>query len=103
MAKHREGAVVYAAQDAQKSQDDFWLELDHRCLDKGLRPGALALSHFAGVNAQTMSNYRNGKREMQIGALRNLVKALKPDLVIVARFLGYTDCEIRRFREVTTK
>lgn len=97
MARHREGAVVYAALDAQKAKDDFWRELDHRCLDKGLQPGAVALSEFTSIEAQAIRRYRAGKVVMQITTLQEWCKALKPSIVVVLRFLGYTDKEIRAF------
>lgn len=97
MARHREGAVVYAALDAQKAKDDFWRELDHRCLDKGLQPGAAALSEFTAVEAQAIRRYRSGKVVMQITTLQEWCKALKPSITVVLKFLGYTDKEISKF------
>lgn len=97
MARHREGAVVYAAQDAQKAKDDFWRELDHRCLDKGLQPGAVALSEFANLEAQTIRRYRSGKVVMQVSTLQEWCKNLKPDIKVVLKYLGYTDREINKF------
>lgn len=102
MARHREGAVVYAAQDAQKAKEDFWLELDHRLLDKGLPPGSTSLSQFVAVQPQTIRSYRKGKIQMQVDSLQMWVKALSPDIRVVLRFLGYSDKDIRAFaREVT--
>lgn len=97
MAQHRKGAVVYAAQDAQKAKDDFWLELDHRLLDKGLPPGSTSLSQFVAVQPQTIRSYRKGKIEMQVDTLQMWIKSLSPDIRVVLRFLGYTDKEIRVF------
>lgn len=97
MARHREGAVVYAAKDAQKAREDFWLELDHRCLDKGLEPGSVALSKFADVQAQTIRAYRQGKRAMQLDTMQMWVKELSPDIRVVLKYLGYSDKEIRAF------
>lgn len=102
MAQHRKGAVVYAAQDAQKAKDDFWTELNHRLLDMGLRPSLAALSTFTDVNAQTISNYRTGHSPMTVSVMQKLVTALKPDIGVVLRFLGYSDKEIKKFaKEVT--
>lgn len=102
MAQHRKGAVVYATQDAQKAKDDFWLELDHRCLDKGLEPGPTALSQFVAVQPQTIRSYRKGKIEMQVDTLQMWIKSLSPDIRVVLKFLGYSDKEIKKFvKEVT--
>lgn len=97
MSRHREGAVVYAAQDARKAREDFWLELDHRCLDKGLDPGAAAISQFAGVQAQTIRLYRRNRNTMQVSTLSALVKGLAPDIGVVLRFLGYSDKDIKKY------
>lgn len=103
MARHREGAVAYAAQDAQKAKDDFWLELDHRCLDKGLAPGSASLSQFVAVQPQTIRHYRKGKIAMQVDTLQMWVKSLSPDIRVVLKFLGYSDKEIKKFaKEVTS-
>lgn len=97
MARHAEGSLVYAAKDAQKAVDDFWLELDHKCLDKGLAPGAVAISQVSGVQAQTIRLYRRGKSKMQVPTLQALVKALSPDIRVILKYLGYSDKEIRKF------
>lgn len=99
MAQHRKGAVVYAAQDAQKAKDDFWLELDHRCLDKGMTPGPTALSRLTTVQPQSIRFYRVGKTAMPVDTLQAWVKALAPDIRVVLRFLGYSDKQIHDFAE----
>lgn len=103
MARHRAGAVVYAQQDTRKLQTDFWTELDHRCLDRGLPPGATAISQFTGVQAQTIRAYRRGENRMQVSTLQALVKALAPDIRVVLRLLGYSDAQIRNFAKEVTK
>lgn len=102
MAQHRKGAVVYAAQDAQKAKDDFWLELDHRLLDKGLPPGSMSLSQFASAKDQTIRDYRKGKREMQVDTLRAFIKSLSPDIKAVLKFLGYSESDIKAFAKKVT-
>lgn len=103
MARHRDGAVAYAAQDAKSAQDNFWAELDHKCLDRGLPPGASTLSRFADVQAQTIRHYRRGISSMQVDTMRQWVKSLKPEIPVVLRFLGYTEKEIRAFAKRTAQ
>lgn len=104
MAKLRANHPARIAREVQKAQDDFWLELDHRCLDKGLDPGPAALSQAANnqVQPQTIRQYRQGKRAMQLDTLRMWVETLSPDIQVILKFLGYSDGEIKSFAQELT-
>lgn len=97
MAKLREGSAVKQILDEKNAPEAFWLELDHICLDKGLKPGAAAISTFAGVSDQTIRQCRQGKIQLRLDTMQQIVKKLKPDIRVTLKLIGYTDSDIRKF------
>lgn len=78
--------------------EDFWKEIDRCCPLAGIQSGnAAALGEKSGVDHQTLRNYRKGKTEMRVSALRKLVTALHPDPAVILKTLGYSEKEIRAF------
>lgn len=58
-----------------------------------------AFGGVLGVCQATAGNYIRNPESIPLGAMRSLVKALKPDPGVILRAVGYSPTEIKKFRE----
>lgn len=87
----------YAEQYAQR---DFWREIDRRCPDAGVQSGNnAALARAIGTADVTIGNYKQNPGKMQLKTLSRIVAVLNPDPGVILRLLGYSDKEIKKFKE----
>lgn len=94
MPKIRQYADLYA-------QRDFWREIDRRCPDAGVQSNNnAALARAVGTADVTIGVYKQDPGKMQLKTLSRFVSVLKPDPGVILRLLGYSDKEIKAFREV---
>ena len=80
--------------DAMK---DFIDEINAQCGRYGYR-SQKALGDALGVCQATAGNYLRRPLTIPLGALRTMVKILKPDPGVVLRAVGYTSTDIKRFK-----
>lgn len=93
MPKIRQYADLYA-------QRDFWREIDRRCPDAGVQSNNnAALARAVGTADVTIGVYKQDPGKMQLKTLSRFVAVLKPDPGVILRLLGYSDKEIKKFKE----
>ncbi len=81
-------------QYAQKyANEDFWREIQSRKALMGIRTDK-ALAEALGLSSQGFSRRKQNVDVLSLTDLRNLVKVLHPDPVLMLKLLGYTGKEI---------
>jgi len=84
-----------ADRDAMK---DFIDEINAQCGRYGYR-SQKALGDALGVCQATAGNYIRRPLTIPLGALRTMVKLLRPDPVVVLKAIGYTSTDIKQLKE----
>lgn len=79
------------------SLKDFVDEVNAQCARFGYR-SQKALGDALGVCQATAGNYLRKPESIPLGALRNLVKLLHPDPVLLLKALGYTMKDIQKIK-----
>lgn len=96
MAKFREGTILREASDTAKALDDFQREMKSKRIWKGLETSE-EFSYAIDCSCPTASKYQNYPTMIRMDTMQKIVKALKPDIGIMLRFLGYSDKEIKTY------
>ena len=82
----------YAERDALK---DLRGEIEAQGYRKGYKSHA-KLAGPLGVCPNTVGNWMRNPDKIPLGDLRNIVKMLRPDPVIVLKAMGYTAADIKK-------
>lgn len=85
----------YAERDAMK---DFLAEINAQCGRYGYK-SQKTLGNALGVCQSTAGNYLNNPDRIQFSTLRDMVKLLHLDPVVVLKALGYTSQQIKKMKE----
>lgn len=96
MAKFREGTILREASDNAKALADFQLEIKTKRIWKGLET-CNQFGYAIGCSEPTANKYQNYPLMIRMSTMQKIVKALKPDIGIMLRFLGYSDKEIEKY------
>jgi hypothetical protein len=91
MPRIRQNAEQYAIQD-------FRAEINAQCGRYGYT-SQKSLGTALGVCQKTAGDYLKNPEAIRLGTLRDMVKLLKLDPVVVLKALGYTSKEIKSVRE----
>lgn len=83
----------------QYAEKDFWTEINGCCGYCGIRTDT-ALGKAIGVEAQTVRKYKKNPGMMQVKTMQKIVEQLKPNILALLKFLGYSDMEIMRFAQL---
>lgn len=70
-----------------------------RCIYAGI-PADGATRHFAktaGISEASGYNYMKDPSKIRVKSLQQIVKALRPDIGVVLRLLGYTNQDIKAY------
>lgn len=79
--------------------DAFQREIQVRCIYAGI-PADGATRHFAktaGISEASGYNYMKDPSKIRVKSLQKVVKALRPDIGVVLRLLGYTNQDIKAY------
>lgn len=96
MARFREGTLLREAADSAKALEDFQRELKTRRIWNGLETN-LEFGKAIDCCENTAGKYQETPLAIRMDIMQKIVKALKPDIRITLRFLGYSDKEIKKF------
>lgn len=96
MPRIRQLAEKYAAEDAEKAKKAFWQEIRVESVRNGIDTNK-ALAEKLGVDGKTIGNYKASPETMQVKTMQKFVALLKPDIMAVLLFIGYSEKEIRAF------
>ena len=91
MPRIRQNANKYA-------MNDFRAEINAQCGRLGYK-SQKSLGDALGVSQVTAGNYIKSPETIQIGKLRDLIKVLQLDPVVVLKALGYSTKEIKNMNK----
>ena len=80
---------------------DFINEINAQCGRFGYR-SQKSLGAVIGVCQATAGNYLKNPDNIPLGVLRSMVKAIKPDPLVVLRAIGYSSKDIKDLSERRT-
>lgn len=86
----------------QDSIREFLAEVNAQCWRYGYKTQE-AFGNAIGVSQVTAGAYLRDPRNMAFSTLRKLVKAIKPDPVLLLKALGYTANDIKNFAKEENK
>lgn len=81
----------------QDSVNEFLAEVNAQCWRYGYKTQE-SLGNAIGVSQVTAGVYLRDPRNMAFSTLRKLVKAIKPDPIVLLKAVGYTTADIRKLR-----
>lgn len=84
----------YAERDAMK---DFLAEINAQCGRYGYK-SQKSLGEALGVCQSTVGNYLRNPESIPLKVLREMVKILRPDPIIVLKALGYSTKDIQSMK-----
>lgn len=96
MAKFREGTILREASDTAKALDDFQREIKSKRIWRGYE-STQKFAKAVDCTPPTVCKYQNYPTMIRMDVMQNIVKALKPDIGIMLRFLGYSDKDINAY------
>ena len=96
MPRIRQLAEKYAAEDAEKAKAAFQVAIG-MLPNKSWYPSNRELENDMEVSRTTVGTYRKNPEDMPVSAMKRFVALMKPDILVVLKFLGYSDKEIRKF------
>lgn len=76
----------------------FVEEINAQCWRYGYKTQA-SLGNALGISQVTAGTYLRDPGNMKLTTLRNLIKTLKPDPMVVLKAFGYSAAEIKKIKE----